>query len=86
MYDPELYRSKEEVEEWRRHCPIEALQKRLQDEGILIDKRKTEMETSVTEEIEKAVAFAEAGPWEPVEDLLKDVLTVAWEKNKNAKS
>jgi pyruvate dehydrogenase E1 component alpha subunit/2-oxoisovalerate dehydrogenase E1 component len=77
MYDPELYRSKEEVEEWRRHCPIEALQKRLQDEGILIDKRKTEMETSVTEEIEKAVAFAEAGPWEPVEDLLKDVLTVA---------
>jgi pyruvate dehydrogenase E1 component alpha subunit len=86
MYDPELYRSKEEVEEWRRHCPIEALQKRLQDEGSLIDKRKTEMETSVTEEIDKAVALAEAGPWEPVEDLLKDVLTVAWEKNKNAKS
>jgi hypothetical protein len=31
------------------------------------------METSVAAEIDAAVA--EAGPWEPVEDLLKDVHT-----------
>jgi len=34
------------------------------------------METAIAQEIEKAVAFAESGPWEPVEDLLKDVLTL----------
>jgi TPP-dependent pyruvate/acetoin dehydrogenase alpha subunit len=29
----------------------------------------------VAAEVEAAVAEAEAGPWEPVEDLLKDVYT-----------
>jgi pyruvate dehydrogenase E1 component alpha subunit len=77
MYDPELYRTKDEVEKWRKYCPIETLQKRLQDEGCLTDTQKRELETLVAEEIDKAVAFAEAGPWEPVEDLLRDVLTVA---------
>lgn len=77
MYDPELYRTKAEVEKWRKHCPIETLQKRLQDERCLTDTQKRELETSVAKEIDKAVAFAEAGPWEPVEDLLRDVLTVA---------
>lgn len=77
MYDPELYRSKEEVEEWKQHCPIETLRKLLQDEGNLTDQQKSELETTVNQEIDKAVAFAESGPWEPVEDLLKDVLTVA---------
>ena len=77
MYDPELYRSKEEVEEWKKHCAIETLRKRLQDDGNITDQQKSELETFVSQEIDKAVAFAESGPWEPVEDLLKDVLTVA---------
>ena len=76
MYDPELYRSKEEVEEWKKHCPIETLRRRLQDEGTITDDQKNELETSVSREIDKAIAFAESGPWEPVEDLLRDVLTV----------
>jgi TPP-dependent pyruvate/acetoin dehydrogenase alpha subunit len=33
------------------------------------------LEAAVADEIEQAVAFAEAGPWEPVEDLRKDVYT-----------
>ena len=75
MYDPELYRSKEEVEHWKTHCPITALEARLRSEDQFLDQRRAEMETAIATEIEKAVAFAEAGPWEPVEDLLKDVLT-----------
>ncbi len=31
------------------------------------------LETAVEDEIAQAVAFAEAGTWEPVEDLLTDV-------------
>ncbi|HKZ81194.1 MAG TPA: pyruvate dehydrogenase (acetyl-transferring) E1 component subunit alpha [Pyrinomonadaceae bacterium] len=75
MYDPELYRSKEEVQEWKERCPIATFEKRLRDEGQFTDKQKTEIETAVAEEIDKAIAFAESGSWEPVEDLLKDVLT-----------
>jgi len=76
MYDPELYRSKEEVEEWKKQCPITALEARLRSENQFLDKTRAEMETAIAAEIERAIAFAEAGPWEPVEDLLKDVLTI----------
>lgn len=76
MYDPELYRSKEEVEQWKTQCPITALEARLRGEDQLLEQKRAEMETAIAAEIEKAVAFAEAGPWEPVEDLLKDVLTL----------
>ena len=76
MYDPELYRSKEEVEEWKKQCPITALEARLRSENQFLDKTRAEMETAIAAEIERAIAFAEAGPWEPIEDLLKDVLTI----------
>ena len=76
MYDPELYRSKEEVEQWKTQCPIIALEARLRGEDQLLDQKRAEMETAIAAEIENAVAFAEAGPWEPVDDLLKDVLTL----------
>ena len=33
------------------------------------------LEAEVAAEVAEAVAFAEGGPWEPVEDLLKDVYT-----------
>ena len=69
MYDAELYRSKDEVEQWKKHCPIAVLTKRLQ----LTQDDLDAIESPVAKEIEDAVAFAEAGEWEPVEDLLKDV-------------
>jgi len=81
MYDPELYRSKEEVEQWKTQCPITALEARLRGEDQFLEKTRPEMETAIAAEINKAVAFAEAGPWEPVEDLLKDVLTLGQEKD-----
>jgi len=81
MYDPELYRSKEEVEEWKKQCPIIALGTRLRSENQLLDETRAEMETAIAVEVEQAVVFAEAGPWEPVEDLLKDVLTLEQEKD-----
>ncbi len=76
MYDPELYGSKEEVGKWRDRCPIATLDGRLRSEGQFSNALTPEMETAIAQEIGKAVAFAESGPWEPVEDLLKDVLTL----------
>jgi pyruvate dehydrogenase E1 component alpha subunit len=75
MYDAELYRSKEEVEQWKQRCPIDTLTAWLRQRELIADRDLAEMEAAVAAEIDQAVAFAEAGPWEPVEDLLKDVYT-----------
>jgi pyruvate dehydrogenase E1 component subunit alpha len=77
MADPDLYRSKQEVEAWRVRDPIAAFAARLQSEGRLTDAEMAALEADVAAEIEEAVRFAEAGPWEPVEDLTKDVYTPA---------
>lgn len=73
MYDAELYRSKAEVEQWKRRDPIAGFISRLREQGLLGDADLAELERSVVAEVEAAVACAEAGPWEPVEDLTKDV-------------
>jgi len=77
MYDPELYRDKSEVEQWKQRCPIEGLAAKLRAVGLLADADVQELEASVAGQVSAAVAAAEAGPWEPVEDLLKDVHTPA---------
>jgi pyruvate dehydrogenase E1 component alpha subunit len=73
MYDPDLYRTREEVEQWKKRDPIAAFTKRLSEWGLLGDAALTEMEAAVAAEVAEAVTIAESGPWEPVEDLLKDV-------------
>jgi TPP-dependent pyruvate/acetoin dehydrogenase alpha subunit len=73
--DPELYRKKEEVAEWRRRDPIALFGARLRAAGLLSDTDLASLETSVGGEIDEAVRVAEAGPWEPVEDLTRDVYT-----------
>ena len=69
MYDPDLYRSKQEIEHWREHDPIPALGDRLRSAGLIGDDDLAALEREVAEEIEAAIAFAEAGTLEPVEDL-----------------
>jgi pyruvate dehydrogenase E1 component alpha subunit/2-oxoisovalerate dehydrogenase E1 component len=73
MYDAELYRSKAEVEEWRKRDPIHTFGQRLQEQGLLSDADAAKIERDVAGEIDAAVAFAEAGTWEPVEDLTRFV-------------
>ena len=75
MFDPELYRSKAEVEAWKQRCPIRAFTERLTREGVLGTGELASIESQVQAEIAAAVAYAEAGTWEPVEDLTRDVYT-----------
>jgi pyruvate dehydrogenase E1 component alpha subunit len=75
MYDPDLYRTKEEVARWRRRDPIPAFAARLEEWALLSDADRAALEQEVETEIAAAVAAAEAGSWEPVDDLLKDVTT-----------
>ena len=75
MFDAELYRDKSEVEAWKQRDPIATLTASLKERGIATDASIAALETSVADEIDRAVQFAETGTWEPVEDLLKDVYT-----------
>lgn len=75
MYDPELYRKKDEVEEWKKRCPIAIFEKRLNEEDILNVSQLSDIENKVAAEINEAVAFAEEGELEPLEDLKKYVYT-----------
>jgi pyruvate dehydrogenase E1 component alpha subunit len=73
MFDPELYRSKHEVEQWKQHCPIASHAERLRARGELKAEDEQALEAGVAREIAEAVAFAEAGTWEPVGYLERDV-------------
>jgi pyruvate dehydrogenase E1 component alpha subunit len=75
MFDPELYRDKTEVEKWKRNCPIQGFLRKLEQAGYLSPGEVDGLEADVAQEIGRAVAFAEAGSLEPVEDLEKDVYT-----------
>jgi len=73
MFDPELYRKKTEVEEWKKHGPIVRFTRYLKENDLLNDKDLDDIEQKIASEIEEAVAFADAGRLEPVEDLTRFV-------------
>jgi pyruvate dehydrogenase E1 component alpha subunit len=71
MFDAQLYREKKEVEEWRDREPIVRFERWLRENGFFHDADLAAIEAKVAAEISAAVAFAEAGTWEPVEDLTR---------------
>ena len=73
MFDPDLYRDKKEIEEWKTRGPLHTFTARLKAEKKLTEERFLALDAEVAKEVEDAVAYAEAGSWEPVEDLTKDV-------------
>jgi pyruvate dehydrogenase E1 component alpha subunit len=73
MYDPELYRDKSEVEAWKSRDPVELLRTRLEEAGALDDEASAQLEARVEAEIDAAVAYADAGTLEPVEELTRFV-------------
>lgn len=74
MFDPELYRDKAEVAAWKAHDPIPALASALRTAGVP-EAELAGLEEAAQAEVAEAVRFADASPPEPVEDLLRDVLT-----------
>jgi pyruvate dehydrogenase E1 component alpha subunit len=77
MADPELYREKGEVEEWKKRDPIPGFQERLFDWELLSPEDVERIEAGVTSEIDEAVRFADESEWEPAADVAKDVMTDA---------
>ena len=75
MFDAELYRDKAEVEIWKARDPIRLLADRLEADDVFDAAARAALEAEVDGEIQRAVDFAEAGTWEPVDQLTRDVYT-----------
>lgn len=71
MYDAELYRSKEEVEQWKKLDPIKQLKDRALTATLITEADIEAIEREVAKEIDEAVEHAEQGEWEPIEDLAR---------------
>jgi pyruvate dehydrogenase E1 component alpha subunit len=75
MFDAELYRDKAEVETWKERDPVATFAARLAREAGLTPDEHQQIDEAALREVREAVAFAEAGTWEPVEHLTADVYT-----------
>ena len=71
MFDAQLYRDKAEVETWRKKEPIVRFQGWLEANHMIHADDLARIEADVAAEITEAVTFAEAGTWEPVEQLTR---------------
>src|SRR3984893_2143590 len=63
MADPEQYRTKEEVAEWRARDPIPAFAERLIAEGVIDEADRQRMDADAVERVDAAVRFAEESPF-----------------------
>jgi pyruvate dehydrogenase E1 component alpha subunit len=73
MFDAQLYRDKAEVEAWRKKEPIARLKAWLLETHMIHPEEVIQIEAEVDAEIAEAIAFAEVGGWEPVEQLTRFV-------------
>jgi TPP-dependent pyruvate/acetoin dehydrogenase alpha subunit len=73
MFDPQLYRERAEIEEWKQRDPIDHLAASMRETGALHDSDLAAIEAQVATEIEESIAFAERSDWEPLAELTRDV-------------
>ena len=73
MADPEEYRTKEQVAEWRKRDPINTFAERLVGEGVLEDGEPERMDEATIKRVDEAVAFADGSAFPPPESLYDHV-------------
>jgi pyruvate dehydrogenase E1 component alpha subunit len=78
MSDPRKYRTKEEEEVFEAEDPIGKLQRRLQGAGQLGDDEFKAMQKAVRDQVRESVAWSDASPQPPMEELFTDVYLEPW--------
>ena len=68
-----LYRTKEEIEQWMKRCPIERFKKTLLAEGLAKESDLDKIDRTIQENLEDAIHFASDSPEPNPEDALKDI-------------
>jgi pyruvate dehydrogenase E1 component alpha subunit len=73
MADPEEYRTKEQVAEWRKRDPLVTFGDRLIHEGVVTEEEREQWDADANRRVDEAVAFADASPAPPPESLYDDI-------------
>jgi len=73
MSDPQKYRTKEELEEYKEKDPIALVLHKLKTDFKISDEDLDAIDERVKHEVEEAVKFAEESPWPSDDELLKDI-------------
>jgi pyruvate dehydrogenase E1 component alpha subunit len=73
--DPEVYREREEVEEWQQKDPIETFARRCIEAGVLGEREVQQVRDKANEEVEAAVEFAEGSPEPPLDTMYEGLYT-----------
>lgn len=73
LADPELYRDREEVQQWRARDPIPRFRQRLIDEGIADDAELKAVEQAVENAVNESIRFADESPEPALETIFDDV-------------
>ncbi len=73
MSDPGQYRTKEEIDEYKKRDPIETFGRELVAEGVLKESDLESMDEQIKADVQKAVEFADASPQPPLEMLHENI-------------
>jgi pyruvate dehydrogenase E1 component alpha subunit len=73
MADPEEYRTKEQVDAWRKRDPLAVFGDQLVAAGILDEDERERMDRATIARIDEAVAFADASPHPAPTALYEDI-------------
>lgn len=71
--DPQKYRTKEEVEEYKQRDPIEMVLRTIKEKKFATDEEINAINQRVNDQVEESVKFAESSPWPNDDEVLKDV-------------
>ncbi len=66
-------RPREELESWKKKCPVTTFENRLIEKGILTRGQAKEIEAGILAKVEEAIKFALDSPFPKPEDALEDV-------------
>ena len=71
--DANVYRSKQEIEEWKLRCPLRRMRERLTSEGLFTEAELDSLDAQAARDVEEAVRFAESSPLPRIEEAARDV-------------
>jgi pyruvate dehydrogenase E1 component alpha subunit len=74
--DPEIYRTKEEVEDWRKKDPVTVFRDRLLDEDVISEGDVEELRERIEQQVTEAVEFADNSPEPPLESMYENLYVV----------
>ncbi|MCP9764853.1 pyruvate dehydrogenase (acetyl-transferring) E1 component subunit alpha [Lacihabitans soyangensis] len=73
MSDPQKYRTKEEVAEWKQRDPIELIKDRILFQKIATEEELAAIDAKIKVQVDESVTFAEESPWPKPEEAFEDI-------------